>query len=107
MFPTFVATLLGLPAGKGQLETFDGAGSVNQSAWYFTDIELKIGLIPPYRTRVGFTPALNLPSFGLLGQQGFFEQFKTEFNLANDMFYIDDSRPTAVNPPASLPATHS
>lgn len=88
IFPASFVKRIGLNLTQGAFYQFGGAGSFNQPAWFFS-ITLNIGTVVSYQTLVGFTPALEAPGFGLLGQNGFFDRFKVEFDLRNNAFYIE------------------
>jgi len=38
---------------------------------------------------VGFSPALESAGIGLLGQNGFFDRFRVEFDLQKNHFFIE------------------
>ena len=88
MFPASFAARIGLDLEQGAHYQFGGAGSAGQAAWFF-EITLKIMTVISYPVSVGFTPALESVGCGLLGQNGFFDRFKVDFDLANGLFYLE------------------
>jgi hypothetical protein len=88
MFPASYAARMGLDLQRGAYYQFGGAGSADQGAWFF-EITLRIMNVITYQVSVGFTPALEFVGCGLLGQNGFFDRFKVDFDLANGLFYLD------------------
>ncbi len=88
VFPASFAPRIGLTFQQGAFYQFAGAGSSNQPAWFFP-ITLSIGTVISYQVSVGFTPALEGTGVGLLGQNGFFDRFKLEFDLRNSFFYLE------------------
>lgn len=88
MFPASYAARLGLDLQRGAYYQFGGAGSGGQSAWFF-EITLKIMPVVSYTAYIGFTPALESVGCGLLGQNGFFDKFKVDFDLATGLFYLE------------------
>jgi hypothetical protein len=73
---------------EGAFYQFSGAGSATQAAWFFR-VTLHIGTLISYQVPVGFTAALEGLGFGLLGQNGFFDRFKVEFDLRNKVFFLE------------------
>ncbi|HEY4838667.1 MAG TPA: aspartyl protease family protein [Candidatus Acidoferrales bacterium] len=88
MFPASYAARIGLDLQRGAYYQFGGAGSDGQAAWFF-EITLRIMTVISYTAYVGFTPALESVGCGLLGQNGFFDKFKVDFDLANGLFYLE------------------
>lgn len=88
VFPASFAAKIGLNLQQGAFYQFGGAGSSNQPAWFFP-ITLSIGAVISYQVSVGFTPALEVAGVGLLGQNGFFDRFRVDFDLRNHVFYIE------------------
>ncbi len=89
IFPASFAPRLGFVLTTGRYYEFDGAGSNNQSAWFF-DIQISIGTVISYQASVGFTKALEAAGIGLLGQHSFFDRFKVEFDFRNLRFFIEE-----------------
>lgn len=89
VFPASFAPRIGLDYRQGAYYEFGGAGSQNQPAGFF-DLALSIGTAIQYQARIGFTPALDGTGMGLLGQHGFFDRFKVQFDLQNGVFYLED-----------------
>jgi hypothetical protein len=88
MFPASYAARIGLDLQRGAYYQFGGAGSAGQSAWFF-EITLSVMAVISYQVAVGFTPALEPVGCGLLGQNGFFDKFKVDFDLASGLFYLE------------------
>jgi hypothetical protein len=88
VFPASFADKIGLTLQQGAFYQFGGAGSSNQPAWFFP-IALSVGTVITYQVSVGFTPALDGVGVGLLGQNGFFDRFRVDFDLRNGLFYIE------------------
>jgi hypothetical protein len=80
---------------------------VGKSSFVVLDnIGLTVGNLPRFVTTLAFSAAMNQSGFGLLGQQGFYNRFKVDFDLLRRFFYIEDSiaRPTdplAFPPPSA------
>lgn len=106
LFPSFIVAMLSLKVQNARVSKFHGAGSVNQVSLFFDNIGLTVGNLPRFVTTLAFSAAMNQSGFGLLGQQGFFNRFKVDFDLLRRFFYIEDSiaRPTdplAFPPPSA------
>ena len=89
MLPSFIVGILGLNLQTARVSMFQGAGSVNQVSLFFDNMGVTINGIPRYVSTVAFSAALNQCGFGLLGQNGFFDRFKVEFDLPGGFFYIE------------------
>jgi hypothetical protein len=87
IFPASFAEQLGLNYTDGRHYPFGGAGDGVQAAYFF-DILLDIQHIAQYPVAIGFTLALEHFGCGLLGQTGFFDRFKLEFDCANKKFAL-------------------
>ncbi len=88
LFPLDAAHLLGLDITVLPHAVTAGVGSVS-NVTYFADltINLENGII--FDTKVGFTEGMNGAGFGLLGQQGFFENYNVEFLHRERIFTIE------------------
>lgn len=90
LFPSFIVGLLGLNVQTARVSTFQGAGSVNQVSVFFDDIGVSVGNVPRFSTTVAFSAAMDQCGLGLLGQNGFFDRFKVDFDLPKKFFYVED-----------------
>jgi hypothetical protein len=87
VFPLSFALQLGFnPLGATQVMT----GGVGSAAvpMYFWKIKMDLGPVQK-ETMVGFTEDMNSKGIGLLGQHGFFEYFKVQFDLPSKLFWIE------------------
>jgi hypothetical protein len=87
LFPLDAAKILGLNLANLQTARTGGVGNSNNLTYYET-IGIDIGKGLSFRTRVGFTEGMNTAGFGLLGQQGFFENYTVEFRQRERIFTI-------------------
>lgn len=78
IFHTEMAEILGIPVAKGRKITFYGTGGTPQTA-YFHNVEIEIGGWP-MELYCGFSYDMKSLPYGILGQTGFFDQFKIEFD---------------------------
>jgi hypothetical protein len=78
-----------------KMQLTGGCGS-SANHTYYADVEIKI----PYsmngtpaefsfKTYAGFTAGMDAQGIGLLGQNGFFENFPTTFDHKNKVFHIE------------------
>lgn len=81
IFHSDVADILGIPVTKGKKLTFYGTSGTPQTA-YFHQIMIEIGgwSMDLY---CGFSYEMKSLPYGLLGQTGFFDSFKIEFDYQN------------------------
>lgn len=85
-FDSRIGELLGVAVKTGkQLETKGIGGGFFKS--YFHQVKLEIAEVK-YSTEVGFVDNLSQISAGILGQIGFFDHFKTCFDLKNDVIEV-------------------
>lgn len=86
LFPKGVADQLGIDAKSGVRMDFTGLGG-SRSPYFFHEVEILFG---DYRiqTRVGFSTSYDIGAGGILGQQGFFDQFVISFNHRNKFIEI-------------------
>jgi len=89
LLPASFASQLGFRLDEGSRYEFGGAGSAKQTAWFFA-VTLAVAGFSPFPAYVGFTPALERTTVGILGQNGFFDRFVVEFDLRNSVFHIED-----------------
>jgi hypothetical protein len=72
-----------------------GCGSSANPTYYGDlEIQLRFAGIPglpmiSFKTYAGFTPGMDAQGIGLLGQSGFFENFKTTFDHKARLFHIE------------------
>lgn len=78
IFHTEMAEILGIPVSEGKKLTFFGTGGTPQTA-YFHNIQMEFGgsLMDLY---CGFSSDMTSLPYGILGQTGFFDKFKIEFD---------------------------
>ena len=76
LFHPQIADVLGININDGQREEVGGITHGEIQSYYKHDVEIVIGGWP-YKTQVGFMPTLSRSGFGLLGQNGFFDLFKS------------------------------
>ena len=89
VFPSSFAPNLGLNiASNTRTFVFGGAGSNNQIAYFF-DLNVTFENVVSYKLPIGFSSALNSVGVGLLGQNGFFENFGVSFDLRNGIFSLE------------------
>lgn len=89
VFPVSYASRLGLDiANNTRTFIFGGAGSKNQIAYFF-DLKVTFEDFVSYKLPIGFSSALESVGIGLLGQNGFFENFAVSFDLANRHFFLE------------------
>ena len=81
VFHSEIADVLGIPLKKGKKMTFYGTGGTPQIA-YFHNIQIEIGGWP-MGLYCGFSSDMESLPYGLLGQTGFFDHFKIEFDYTN------------------------
>jgi hypothetical protein len=88
-FPLSFAFALGINPFSGPSLLSAGLGS-NAIPMYFWDVVIDLQGITRFPTRIGFTEGLNQCGIGLLGQDGFFNNFRVTFNLnRNATFEIE------------------
>ena len=90
IFHTEMANILGIPVTQGKRMTFYGTGGIPQAA-YFNDIRMEI-----YGWQMdlyaGFSSEMKSLPYGILGQTGFFDQFKVEFDYQNKRLELKPKR---------------
>ena len=91
VFPLSFAQALGLDQLNMKMHLTGGVGSVANATYYET-ITVNIHIVGAphltFTTQVGFTAGLESQGWGLLGQNGFFENFPTTFNYKAQKFTI-------------------
>lgn len=78
IFHTEMADILGIPVAQGKKMTFYGTGGSPQTA-YFHEVQIELGGWP-MKLYCGFSSDMKSLPYGLLGQTGFFDRFKIEFD---------------------------
>ncbi len=81
IFHAEMATILGIKVNEGKQMTFYGTGGVPQTA-YFHEIQIEIGGWP-MDLYCGFSSEMKSLPYGILGQTGFFDRFRIEFDYKN------------------------
>lgn len=89
IFPGELGEFLGLEVEKGKKQVVAGVVQGEQRPYYIHNVEIEVGgwryLVP-----VGFMPDLSRNGYGLLGQHGFFDQFKSvTFKKQKDILEIE------------------
>jgi hypothetical protein len=93
IFPLSFAGPIGFDRLKMKMQTTGGLGGL--SITYYGDIEIEIFALDgttsllSFVTCAGFTGGLETQGFGLLGQCGFFENFRVAFNHQLKLFTIE------------------
>jgi len=87
LFPLKVALGLGFDPTQMPKSMTGGVGTVSNVTYHAT-VTLQIGTGIRFTTEVGFTEGMNRAGFGLLGQQGFFENYNVEFRQRERIFTI-------------------
>lgn len=90
IFHAEMANILGIGVDQGKRMTFHGTGGTPQTA-YFHQIQIKIGG-RPMDLYCGFSYDMQSLPYGLLGQTGFFDKFKVEFDYQNKRIEIKPKR---------------
>ncbi len=90
VFHAEVGELLGLSVKKGKKLTFYGTSGSPQNA-YFHTIQIEIAGWP-MDLYCGFSYDMQTLPYGLLGQTGFFDRFKVEFDYHNKRLELKPKR---------------
>jgi len=90
LFPLNVAKLLGLKLDQLETATTTGVGNASNLT-YYDDLTIDLGNGVIFTTRVGFTVGMDRAGFGLLGQQGFFENYNVEFRHRDRIFTVESA----------------
>lgn len=90
IFHAEIANILGIPVTQGKQMTFYGTGGIPQTA-YFHEVRIEISgwQMDLY---AGFSSEMKSLPYGLLGQTGFFDQFKVEFDYQNKRLELKPKR---------------
>ena len=86
LFPKGVADLLGIDVRSGDRIDFIGIGG-SSTQFYFHEVEILLGSYQ-VKAKVGFSTSQNIGMSGVLGQQGFFENFIISFDHKNGFIEI-------------------
>ena len=88
LFPLSIAILLKLDVLKLPKALTGGVGS-NANTTYYDTITIDLGSGIVFSAYTGFTPGMDQMGLGLLGQDGFFENYRVEFMLSKKIFTIE------------------
>ena len=81
----------------------NGVGDAAVPMYYWT---VKIDIGPTqFDVLAGFTEGMNGKGIGLLGQHGFFDKFKIQFDLPGKRFWVEVPDPPQINLPPNPPPT--
>ncbi len=83
-----MARSLGLNLAALPRSSITGVGSAENITYYAT-VTVDIGNGLRFVTTAGFTQGMDRAGFGLLGQQGFFENYNVEFRHRDRVFTIE------------------
>lgn len=87
LFHGSIGEQLGLDVKKGKALAFYGTSGKQQIA-YFHKIRFSVAG-KEIETLVGFSYQINELAFGILGQEGFFSNFKVSFDLSKKLIEVD------------------
>ena len=90
LFPLDVAHFLRLDLARLPTSTTIGVGNTANLTYYDT-LTVDLGNHVIFEARVGFTQGMNSAGFGLLGQQGFFENYNVEFRHRQRIFTVESA----------------
>ena len=90
IFHTEIADIWGIPVVEGKKITFFGTGGTPQTA-YFHNVQIELGGYP-MDIYCGFSSDMKSLPYGILGQTGFFDQFKIEFDYCGRRVEIKPKR---------------
>lgn len=88
LFHSDIGRMLGLDMESGSELAFQGVSGARETA-YLHRVSLTVGSLASISLDAGFTDSMAVGT-GLLGQQGFFEQFHINFRLDKKLFEIID-----------------
>jgi len=90
LFPLSLAILLKLDVLKLPKALTGGVGSQANVTYYDTiTIDLGNGIV--FSSYAGFTQGMDPVGFGLLGQSGFFDQYRVEFSHKQKIFIVESA----------------
>jgi|SRR5437762_699524 len=87
LFHSDIAKLIGIDVETGSELAFQGVSGARAKA-YLHRVDLTVRGMNSMNVDVGFTDSMTVGT-GLLGQQGFFEQFRINFHLENHVFEVN------------------
>lgn len=90
IFNAQVGDLLGINIYEGEKQMVGGITGVLEP-YYIHEIILKIGGWP-HKIKVGFLPGIALLGYGVVGQQGFFDIFKVNFDLLKEEIELKERK---------------
>lgn len=90
IFHTEMADILGIVVAQGKKMTFYGTSGTPQIA-YFHRVQIEIGGWP-MELYCGFSSDMKSLPYGLLGQTGFFDRFKIEFDYRGKRIELKSKR---------------
>lgn len=89
IFPSEVGEYLGIDIESGKEVPVQGVVEGAKSSYYLHPMLLGVsGGGDKYSSQVGFMPNLSKQGYGILGQLGFFENYKVILDLPNGKIYI-------------------
>lgn len=88
MFPLRLASYLGLDV-QAMPKTLTGGVGSEANVTYFDHLVIDLGKDIAFSAYVGFTEGMDAMAIGLLGQDGFFDQYNVEFRNAEGVFTIE------------------
>jgi hypothetical protein len=86
-----LATALGLDVPRLPKAITSGVGS-QTNLTYYDNLTIDLGSGIVFTACVGFTQGMDAIGLGLLGQDGFFDQYNVEFRNAEGIFTIEAAR---------------
>ena len=90
LFPTALATMLGIDYLKLPSTLTAGVGSASNIT-YYANVNVDLGQGVSADVYAGFTEGMNAHGMGLLGQSGFFEKFDVHFSHKSGLFTVSIS----------------
>ena len=88
LFPLKLANYLNLDLNSMPKTLTGGVGS-ESNVTYFDHLKIDLGKGIVFSAYVGFTEGMNAMAIGLLGQDGFFDQYNVEFRNAEGIFTVE------------------
>lgn len=86
IFHSLIGELLGLDVEKGKVAPFSGVGGNRMNA-YFHNIRIHVGEVS-HDLYCGFTRDIPPDGHGILGQMGFFDRFRVNFDYKQEEIEI-------------------
>lgn len=101
-FPLSFASQLGLdPLTNTNVASSIGVGGTTPT--FYWNATMVFGTQLSIDAYVGFTSGLEQQGIGLLGQCGFFDRVKVQFDNRSGLFYVETPDPPLQPPPQSQP----